>query len=91
MEHDKTSNDGQQEATANDSKSDAARPGRPSHKMARRRFLAGGVATGPVLLTLGVPRVAGAVPVGTPCHSNSLSRLASFHPGTERCPDVPGH
>jgi hypothetical protein len=86
--------DGERE-TATEPKADAAeaaRPGRPPRNIGRRRLLAGGLTVGPVLLTLGTTsRAAQQVPVGTACHSNSLSRLASFHPGETHCPNVSGH
>ena len=69
---------------------DEARPGRPSRHIGRRRLLAGGLALAPVIVTLGTPS-ASANNIGNTlqrtnaCHSNSLSRLASLHPGTRQC------
>ena len=77
----------QPDATAASNQPEETRPGRPPHHVGRRRFLASGLTAGPVLLTLGSARASAAFPVGTACHSNSLSKLASFHPGTTRCPD----
>lgn len=87
MEDDKQGVKDQGDAAPGNDEAEAARPGRPPHHVGRRRFLASGLAAGPVLLTLGSARASAAFPVGTACHSNSLSKLASFHPGTTRCPD----
>jgi hypothetical protein len=89
MEKDTQGSNDQSDAAAGNGKPEEARPGRPQHHVGRRRLLAGGLAVGPVLLTLGSMHRVAAAPNANPCHSNSLSRLASFHPGTH-CPNTGG-
>ena len=69
---------------------DVAKPGRPSRHIGRRRLLAGGLAVAPLSVTLGTPsasanNIGNTLPRSNACHSNSLSRLASLHPGTRDC------
>ncbi|HUN49839.1 MAG TPA: hypothetical protein VMU42_01930 [Candidatus Sulfotelmatobacter sp.] len=53
----------------------------------------GGLAVAPILSTLGTTSAdakTNKFPKGTACHSNTLSKLASFHPGTKKCPTRKG-
>jgi hypothetical protein len=87
MEKDDGSIDGQDGKAIETATSDETRPGRPARHIGRRRFLASSLTAGPILLTLGSSHAdAQTFPPGTACHSNSLSKLASFHPGTRQCP-----
>jgi len=98
MENNGSMFDGQRKTASGGAKPGEARAGRP-RDIGRRRFVVAGLTVGPILSTLGTTSSetfakgskGSKFPKGTACHSNSLSKLASFHPGTKKCPTSKHH
>jgi hypothetical protein len=88
MEKDSSMFGGQRDAAAAGARLGEPLPGRP-RSIGRRRFVVASLTVGPIISTLGTASTETfgktKFPKGTACHSKSISKYASHHPG-KKCP-----